>query len=345
MNRSSLILLVVLVFVPISMSLAQPDDSSFCVSAWYRESEQPGAYDSLMANTTVIDIVHPLWYTPRDDGSVAAVAGAEDGDKLMAWREAGLRIIPSIFSTLSTAIDSPELRAIHVAEIAALVERMDYDGIDLDYEEFRAQTRDSFAAFVEELAQALHANDRLLSVTVQAKTGEPGNDPGSAAQDWPRIVAAADHINIMTYDYTGRSSAPGPISPMGWVVDVLDYAASVTSLSEVHFGMPFYAYSWQRGNPPARTTAWASIQPWIDTFNVEATRLPESAEGYIDYKPAGLPRQVVVFNDAASVSARLETVLEAHPDIGGMSIFGLGGEDPAVWAAIAELRPAACDPS
>jgi spore germination protein YaaH len=342
MNRSRLIILVLLALVPFGMSDAQPDELAFCVSAWYRESEQPGAYDSLVANTAVIDIVHPMWYAPRDDGSVAAVAGAEDADKIATWRAAGLRIIPSIFSTISTAIDTAEVRAVHVDEIAALVERMDYDGIDLDYEEFRAQTRDSFAAFVEALGQALHANGRVLSVTVQAKTGEPGNDPGSAAQDWPRIVAAADYINIMTYDYTGRNSPPGPISPTAWVVDVLGYAASVTSLADVHFGMPFYAYSWQRGNPPARTTAWASIQPWIDTFNVEVTRLPESGEGFIDYKPAGLPRQVVVFNDAASVTARLEAVLAAHPDIGGMSIFGLGGEDPAVWAAIAELRPADC---
>lgn len=330
----------VLVIAPASAQEAEP---SFCVSAWFRSSEQPEGYDSLMSAADVVDIVHPMWYAPTDDGHVLAVNDSEDAAKLAAWREAGMLVIPSVFSTISLAIDTPEARALHVAELAAIAERMDYDGLDLDYEEFQARAREPFATFVEELAAALHANGRLLSVTVQAKTREPGNDPGSASQDWPRITAAADYINIMTYDYTGRNSDPGPISPTGWVVDVLSYADSITDLNTVHFGMPFYAYSWQRGNPPARTTTWASIQPWIETFNVEVTRLPESGEGFIDYKPRGLPRQVVVFNDAESVRARMEAVLAAHPDVGGVSIWGVGGEDPAVWDVLADLRPAACN--
>lgn len=322
---------------------AQDPAPSFCVSAWYRESEQPRAYDSLLSAADVVDIVHPMWYAPQDDGDITIVAGAENAEKLAAWREAGFQIIPSIFSTISLAIEDPATRAHHVAELAALVERMDYDGLDLDYEEFGAHAREPFSAFVEELAAALHANGRLLSVTVQAKTGEPGNDPGSAAHDYPRLLAAADVVNIMTYDYTGRNSPPGPISPPDWINHVLDYTATVTSLDRVHFGMPFYAYSWQRGNPPAQTTSWESVQPWIESFGAEVERLPESGEGLVDFKPPGLPRQVIVLNDGSSVRHRLETVLAAHPDVGGLSIWGLGGEDPAVWDALADLRPAACN--
>jgi spore germination protein YaaH len=315
---------------------------SFCIAAWYRESEQPEAYDSLMAAANVVDIVHPMWYTAADDGAVTVVADAEDAEKLAAWRAAGFQIMPAVFSTISVAIEDPNTRAYHIAELAAVVERMDYDGLDIDYEEFSGRTREAFTAFVEDLAAALHANGRLLSVTVQAKTSDPGRDPGPASQDWPRIAAAADRVNIMTYDFTGRNSPPGPISPPEWVNDVLDYAATVDDLGLFHFGMPFYAYSWQRGNPPARTTSWASVQPWVESFGATVERLPESGEGFIDFKPPGLPRQVVVLNDGESVRTRMEAVLAAHPDVGGLSIWGLGGEDPAVWDALAELRPADC---
>ncbi len=332
-------LVVLLAAAPVA---AQDSPASFCVAAWLRESEQPQGFDSLMNAAGVVDIVHPMWYAPADDGSILLLDDAEDPAKLDAWREAGFQIIPSLFSTLSAAIEDPATRSRHVAELVALAERMDYAGLDIDYEEFGSHARDAFSAFIEELAAALHANGRTLTVTLQAKTGEPGNDPGSAAQDWPRLVAAADRINLMTYDYTGRNSEPGPISPPGWVVDVLDYAASVSDLQTVQFGMPFYGYSWPRGNPPAQATTWSSVQPWIESFNVEVQRLPESGEAFIDYKPRGLPRQVVVFNDGESVRARLETVLAAHPDVGGLAIWGLGGEDPAVWDALAELRPADC---
>ncbi|MFN8377526.1 MAG: glycosyl hydrolase family 18 protein [Anaerolineae bacterium] len=337
------LLAAVFALLVVAPAAAQDSEPSFCVSAWYRASEQPGAYDSLMRAADVVDVVHPMWYAPRDDGSVTIMDGAEDPQKLAAWREAGFRIMPAFFSTLSVAIDQPEVRTRHVEEIAALVERMDYDGIDIDYEEFRASARDAFSAFIEELAAALHAHSRLLSVTIQAKTSEPGNDPGSAAHDYSRLMAAADVINIMTYDYTGRNSPPGPISPPDWVNQVLDYAGTITSLDRVHFGMPFYAYSWQRGNPPARTTSWESIQPWIESFGAEVERLPASGEGLVDFKPPGLPRQVVVLNDGESVRHRMETVLAAHPDVGGLSIWGLGGEDPSVWDAVADLRPAACN--
>ncbi len=175
-----------------------------------------------------------------------------------------------------------------------------------------------------------------------AKTDDAGWGGPTIAQDWPRLAAAADHVNIMTYDYTSRNQPPGPISPPEWVVRVLDYAATVTDVSRIYFGMPFYGYGWQRGNPPARTTTWESVQPWIASFGVDVTRDPISGEAMVDAKPPGLPRQVVVYNDAASVGARLEAVLAAHPDVGGMSIFGLGGEDPAVWDVLAELRPADC---
>lgn len=333
---------LLLVLAPLSAVGAQEAEPSFCVSAWYRESEQPGAYDSLTAHAEVIDIVHPMWYGPRDDGAVAPVAGAENPAKLAAWRAAGLQVIPTIFSTLSIAIDTPEVRAVHIAAIVALVERMDYDGIDIDYEEFEAHTLEPFTDFIETLSAALHANGRQLSVTVMAKTDDAGWGGPTLAQDWRRLAAAADRFNIMTYDYTSRNRPPGPISPPDWVVRVLDYAATVTDIRRVHFGMPFYGYSWQRGNPPAQATTWESVQPWIASFGVEVTREPDSGEAMVNAKPPGLPRQIVVYNDAASVSARLEAVLAAHPDVGGMSIFGLGGEDPAVWAAITALRPAAC---
>lgn len=343
MNRLLLAsVLLLLALMPVGAAAAQEAEPSFCVSAWYRESEQPGAYDSLMAHAGVIDIVHPMWYGPRDNGAVAAVDGAENPVKLAAWREAGLQIIPTIFSTLSIAIDAPDVRAVHVAAIVALVERMDYDGIDIDYEEFSAHTLEPFTDFIETLGAALHANGRQLSVTVMAKTDDAGWGGPTLAQDWRRLAAAADRFNIMTYDYTSRNQPPGPISPPEWVVRVLDYAATVTEIERVHFGMPFYGYSWQRGNPPARATTWESVQPWIASFGVEVMREPASGEAMVDAKPPGLPRQIVVYNDAASVGARLEAVLTAHPDVGGMSIFGLGGEDPAVWAMIAALRPADC---
>ena len=101
-----------------------------------------------------------------------------------------------------------------------------YDGIDLDYENLRASDRAAFTSFVQHLAGALHAQGKLLTVNVYAKTSEPGTWDGPQAQDWWAIGQAADQVRIMTYEYSWSTSPPGPIAPVNWVNDVIGYATS-----------------------------------------------------------------------------------------------------------------------
>lgn len=337
------VLLLILPLLLISPAHAQETtEQSFCISVWYPSSEHPGGYESLMANLDVFDVVHPFWYTPLADGSLQPQPDAENAEKLAAWREAGLTIIPSIFSSVSLMIETPELREFHIAAILDLVERMDYDGIDIDYEGFGTHTREAFSLFVEDLAAALHSNGRLLTIAVHAKTDDQGSWEGAAAQDWARLAAAVDVFTIMTYDYTSRNQPPGPIGPPAWIIDVLAYAQTVTDLAKVRMGLHFYGYSWQRGNPPAITVNWESVQRWVESFGIEVQRNPEDMEAYVDVKPRGLPRQSVYFADATSVRYKVDLILNTYPTLGGIAVWGLGGEDPQNLAALRELRPAAC---
>src|SRR5690606_7338449 len=135
-----------------------------------------------------IDIVHPFWYTPDASGGLLDHSGPNAAEQLGRWRAAGVLVVPSIFSGHAGCL-ADDLRPAHVKAIAELVEANGYDGIDIDYEMFPLETRESFALFVEELAAALHANGRLLAVTVHAKTEDRPPFAGAAAQDWTRLAA------------------------------------------------------------------------------------------------------------------------------------------------------------
>ena len=161
--------LIALVSIPFGVISAQSDAESWCVSVWYPSAEHPGGLDSITHNLDIIHEVNPFWYTARPDGTVDAYEGAEDAEKLAAWRSAGLLILPTIANASPFAVGE-DVRDFHLDTIVALVERMDYDGIDIDYESFPLWTRDDFSLFIEELAVRLHANDRLLSIAVHAKT-------------------------------------------------------------------------------------------------------------------------------------------------------------------------------
>ncbi|NDJ78400.1 MAG: hypothetical protein GYB65_19295 [Chloroflexi bacterium] len=316
---------------PVGAQDTTQDNASWQVSVWYPSSDHPGGYDSILANLDVIDEVNPFWYTPRPDGTLS-VSQDFDPDKLAEWRAADLTIVPTIVSfEQSVMIETPELHTAHIAAIVDLVETMDYDGIEIDYEGFDLDTRDAFSTFIEDLATALHAQDRVLAIAVHAKTADqgPGVWSAAAAQDWLRLAAAVDTFKIMTYDYSAGWSEAGPIGPPAWVLDVLAYATTVTDLEKVRLGLHFYGYSWQRGQK--RPITWEAVTRWIDSFDLEIVRDPADMELSVTVVAQGLPRQDVYVADAVGLSYKLEQVLADYPELDGVCIWGLGGEDPANW--------------
>src|SRR5690606_10850736 len=244
---------------------------------WYPSSEHPGGAAAIAANLDVIDVVHPFWYTPDASGALLDHSGATAAEQVATWRAAGALVLPSIFSGHAGYL-ADELRPAHVAEIVALVTANDYDGVDIDYEMFPLDTRETFARFIEELAEALHADGRLLAVTVHAKTEDRPPFPSAAAQDWSRLAAAADIFNLMTYDYASRNEPPGPVADRGWVEEVVEYAGTVALAPKIRVGLPFYGYSWTRGRPPATTTTWEAAARLVQQFGVEPRRDPASGE-------------------------------------------------------------------
>ncbi|MFN8452404.1 MAG: glycosyl hydrolase family 18 protein, partial [Anaerolineae bacterium] len=241
----------------------QDDAPGWCVAVWYPSADMPGGLDSIRANADLIGIVHPFWYAPLADGTLETVD--EDADLLAEWRALGMTIIPSIRAGFSQEIVDPAVRAFHIQTIIDLVERMDYDGIDIDYESFPLATRDDFSTFIEALSEVLHARGKLLTIAVHAKTDDAGTWEGAAAQDWMRIAPAVDVFTIMTYDYTSSNRPPGPIAPPDWVRAVLRYAATVTDLGKVRMGLHYYGYSWVRDNPPATNVSWAEVERLIES--------------------------------------------------------------------------------
>ncbi len=315
---------------------------SWCVAVWYPSSEHPGGADTVLANLDVIDVVHPFWYTPDTSGRILSQAGSRAAEQVQAWSDGGALVIPSVFSTLHGYLEEPLVSG-HIRELLELAEAHDYDGLDLDYEMFPYSTFDSFASFVERLADGLHAQGRLLVVTVHAKVAAVTPFESANAQDWPRLAAAADVFNLMTYDFTNRNEPPGPVASIAWVNDVLDYAVTTTDPGKLRVGLPFYGYSWTRNRPPAVAFTWEAANRMVTQFNLEPERESDSFELSISLNVTGLPSQQVFMSDAATTKARLAAIGARDTGRpGGVAIWGVGGEDPGHWATLAAHRPAPC---
>lgn len=290
---------------------------------------------TLEQNQDLITELNFVWYQLGADGRISGTMQSPQG--VGTARAYGVRVMPSIQNggfdaqRVSAIINDPDRRGAHIKEIVDIVLSNRYDGIDMDYESLNAADRDAFSTFIEELAAALHAHDKRLSVTVHAKTSDAGDWEGPRAQDWARLGQAADEFKIMVYDYSNGASPAGEIAPVGWADDVLSYAAARVPPEKTYLGIPLYGYDWTGAAGQARD--WIQATKTAQQQDAEIQR-SESNEAWFTYNGGA---NTVYFNDAGTMRTRLESLLSRHPDVAGIALWRLGNEDPGNWT---EMRKA-----
>jgi spore germination protein YaaH len=233
------------------------------VSGWIPNWSSSVATDGTRAlnagqgNEAVFAEVSPFGFSAVGAAAIN-VSGAEASltTVVSTLRSRGLPVLPSITDgtgklVMAGILADPASRAEHVAAITALVTSRGYDGIDLDYEGFAftdgrstwATTRPNWAQFIADLGTALHAQGKLLSVTVPPIWD--GGASGYTVYAWPEMLPHLDRMRLMVYDWS--VSQAGPISPISWVNNVLAYVQTVVPAeqrSKVQIGVPTYGRSW-----------------------------------------------------------------------------------------------------
>jgi spore germination protein len=283
-----------------------------------------------------LDEVSVDWLQSRPDGSVVAprldtsfIAEAKRQDcrvfvTLTDYDETQHTFDPAISAAI---LESAAARRRHVEAVAAWCHEYDVAGVDVDWEAVKGSRRDAFSAFVEQLADRLHADDRLIAVDVYPKTREPGGWDGPRAQDWARLGRAVDQFRVMTYNYSGSWSGPGPLSPPEWMDRVLAFAETQVDAQRIVMGLGFYGREW-RGSTTADLT-WHDVQAIRAELDPQETRTA-SRELYLAYRRDG-DRHEAFFPDAAAVRAKVRMLRSRHPRILGVYAWLMGQEDPRVW--------------
>ncbi len=277
--------------------------------------------------------------TQYPPGQAAAVAA-----EITRLRAAGKLIVPSIanitggkwsYAPVGRMLHSPQLMAAQVASIVALTKREHYAGIDLDYEDLHAGDRQAFTTFVTRLARALHAQGKVLSVAVFAKTTNAGTDPRNLAQDYAAIGRSADQVRLMAYDYHWNSSPPGPVAPISWVRAVLRYAKTQIPASKIILGVPLYGYDWAGHH--ATGISWLQALRLSRQYHATAHYDQASQAPWFRYRDASGREHTVWFENAASSRAKFDAAQGAQ--IGGVYLWMYGYEDTGTWSALGHVLP------
>lgn len=288
---------------------------------------------SVEANGTRIGELNPVWYSAAHSGDIVV---NWNGEKPTVTR--GARFIPTIQNATGGKFDKrfgelladPAFRERHASEIAALVEKKHYDGIDIDYEGLPATSRDDLNQFLALLASRLHRHRRELSVTLHPRTDDSQNWDGPGAQDWRFIGRIADSVKVMAYDFHYQGGEGGALSPLKWLDDIASYADTTIRSRKVMIGLPWYGYDWQ--GTTATAIGFDEALKLAVAKGAEVRR-DENGEPYFAYAD-----HLVYFEDAESYSRKVSQVLHSHRSIAGIAHWRSGREDPAVWTQVGALH-------
>jgi spore germination protein len=334
-----LVLGIVAVTGAFLLARASQDDrprGPYLIGAWAF-----GESDSLKraVDAGALDEVSVDWLQSRADGSVAAPRF--DQSFLDLARDKDCRVVVTLTdydesvgtfdpSIAAAVLATAESRRRHVEAVADWCRQTKVDGVDLDWEALKAGQRRQFTAFVTALARRLHHDGRFLAVDVVPKTYEPGGWSTPQAQDWKALGGVADQMRVMTYNYSGSWSGPGPLSPPGWMDSVLSFAESRIPSRKIVMGLGFYGRDWVG----AKTTdlLWSNVQ------QVRADDAPKTFRGPTEELTLSYQRDgqshTAFYPDARAVDAKLRMMLQDHPHIRGVYCWMLGQEQPAVWQVL-----------
>lgn len=369
---------------------------------WRTSPANPQGINSAVAIADIATEVSPFWYSAVKGGPNGVTvrfnpaftnAAANAAWSMQQLRAAGLSVLPAIADgsgrgTMAAVLADPAKRAGHIADLVAMVMSNGYDGLDIDYETFAfsdgraswAATQPNWTAFVSELSAALRAQGKLLSVTIPPPCNTAsacGGTNGYYVYNLPAIAQTADRVRIMTYDFHVGSA--GPIAPLPWVTNVMQYATTVAPAAKLSVGIPSYGRIWTKrnangkflltGNCPSSGAAYTQLTrstsytandmptqlaaAGVDLANVQYDAASqESTVSFpraVTWTDGNGAQQVCTAERVAwwvgSQGALARTQLVGQLGLHSAAYWTIGGEDAQTWPAVRgyvqQLAPAA----
>jgi spore germination protein YaaH len=293
---------------------------------------------ALEAHIEQLDVVSPYYYHLTPSGTIKSFA---ESTVLEMMRASGVTIIPLIqnesrWDEFRTTIGTPAKRDAIVALLVELVEDNGYDGIHIDFEAVNATDASLLTDFMTRLYAAFHPRGWIVSQAVIARVSDQSTTWGGA-YDYEALSKVNDYIVLMAYDYTPvGASTPGPVAPIWWVEDAVEYALTNIPNERLFLGVPFYGYDWNTTDgPPAEAVSFAGAQSRAAITGASTGFDSDDKSPWIKYKDAAGDQHQVWYENVESFEEKLDVVIDER--LAGFAAWRIGHEDPRNWTVIGAL--------
>ena len=212
-----------------------------------------------------------------------------------------------------------------------------FDEINIDLEGVNKNNKENFLKFIEKLADKMGVLNYRLGISIPAKTENHVDTGWAGAYDYERLGRLVDKVIIMAYDYHWPGGPAGPIAPLSWVYDVIDYVIMQISNKKIYIGVPFYGYDWiiNKENKKAKGLSYHQIMKLKEKYDGTIEWDQESETPYYCYESED-EKHEVWFENINSILKKLDLMNKFQ--IKGAAFWRLGLEPPELWEELSKRR-------
>ena len=287
----------------------------------------------------ILTSVSPCWAEINANGSITVRI---DQELLAKAKEKQIKVYIHLRSfdfdgaIIDRVLEKTQCRHQLVRNLNDLLEEYHLAGINFHVKNISPHNRDFLTRLVQECALTLRQEGFGVIVTLPPKTGDSLGSYWTHAYDYPDIGASADYVVIEAYDFHWAEGHPGPIAPVFWIKDVLDYALMEIAEEKIILGLPCYGYDWVlTGRNRAQLLTYARVMELQDRHNAKLIWDQDAETPYFYYFVAGEEHQVW-FENQESLVTKIDLVKKYH--LGGIAFWSLGYEDSGIWEYLKKIH-------
>ena len=279
-----------------------------------------------------MDMVVPFWYTVNTDGSISNRYGGHQYELASLSKNRDIKMLPLINNSQKNnmALVDPDVRKKAVNNIIDLINKYDYNGINIDFEFIPEWTRNAYTSFIRQLSQKM-PEDKMLTISVFPKIDVPLSLQG--AYDYSALGRYVDRMVIMTYDNHWSTGPAGPIAPINWVEKNINYAMEYVPPEKIMLGIANYGYDWSQTGSAQDLSAKEAVA-MAEKYNSEIKWHSTYQTPYFYYWDENNQKHEVWFENSYSTSFKLNLVKKY--DLKGIAIWKLGNSPDKFWETINE---------
>ena len=202
-------------------------------------------------------------------------------------------------------------------------------GVIIDWEQIDPAYKRDITTFIDKFCDALHNDDKELWLTVQ-----PGQDLDYI--DFDELSDNVDRFVASLFDETSDIDPPGPLGSRSWFEGWLQVLLEGADSKQWIIALGSYGYDWTVGGKKAELIAFAEAMSRAQNAEIESAEVIGPDYNPYFYFEDGDKEHAVWFLDVVTFLNQLRDVRDHKA--GGVALYRLGTEDPAVWDALAVSR-------